>query len=92
MNSNANMLAIKLCQATRTKTPRLIMKVTISVKACTFCGIRSMTALTVICFPSTAAQAMASFSPDVEPDEDWAEEYEDSYDVWKENYDQLEEW
>jgi sugar (pentulose or hexulose) kinase len=40
----------------------------------------------------SAAKAMSSFGPDVEPDEDWAEEYEDSYDIWKENYDQFEEW
>ncbi len=39
-----------------------------------------------------AANAMASFLPEVEPDEDWADEYEGSYDVWKENYDQFEEW
>ncbi len=34
-----------------------------------------------------ASLAMARFGPEVEPDQDWAEEYESSYDVWRENYD-----
>jgi len=41
----------------------------------------------------TASKEMGGFDPEVEPVSDWLDEYESSYDVWRENYDKFEkEW
>jgi len=41
----------------------------------------------------TASVEMGGFDPEVEPVPEWVEEYESSYDIWRENYDKFEkEW
>jgi len=41
----------------------------------------------------TASREMGGFDPEVEPVPEWVDEYESSYEVWRENYDKFEkEW
>lgn len=75
-----------------------VLKQPVKVSACkeaSALGVAMACAVGAGIYPDlkTASAEMANFAAEVPPQGDWVEEYESSYDVWRENYDKFQdEW
>jgi len=74
-----------------------VLKKPVKVSACkeaSALGVAMAAAMAAGIYPDlkTASKEMAGELPEVSPEADWVEEYDSSYDIWRENYDKLREW